>query len=252
MRVQVDLDFRELIFPVVGGTEPPGADRTGLDRLYGTAFNIGGDFYLTAGHVAKEAQESSSYGLGYSEEGSRTIRISYGSDFEVLPGVDVAIIQADVPRPVRAFHWSFEQKAMLHDVKSFGFPHGRDPEDAGISTRAFKGYIVKSPYDDDPPADPRRYELSFHCPTQMSGAPLLSAVGGLAVIGIVVGNSSTEIPVYRETERVAEDEFRTVERTEATHFGIAQATTTLQDLESELLGMTVGEHFERAGLTVNS
>lgn len=250
------LNWRSIVFPVVGTKNPGGSDRTEMERLCGTACSIGGGYFLTAGHVVEAARQSRSFGLGYGVPGKHAVRIAYAGDSEVDDDLDLGVIEpmAEVPRPVTTFLWSTERRSMLHDVQTIGFPHGHDPEQATFTPRAFKGYIVSSHRSSDRANDPRHYELSFSCPKQISGAPVMSlhATGPNKppmVVGVILGNSETGVTLggYSEESTGEDGMVERFERTDIKHFGIAISTASMIGFESELLGNTVIKHLRTQG-----
>ena len=82
----------------------------------------------------------------------------------------------------------------------------------------------------------------------MSGAPLCLLDHEPTIEGIVIGNRSTEMVVFSSRERVADDKETIVERFEAMQVGVAIQARALLELESALLGKTLGAHLAEQGL----
>lgn len=242
------MNWRSLVFPVVGVSAKAGTDEVEMDRLYGTASYLGGGYYITAGHVVRAARESESFGLAYSDTGKPQVRIAYTGESEILTDFDVGIIKpaTSVPRTVTMLNWSVAVPSMGVDVQTIGFPHGHDPERAAVSARTLKGYVTSTSR--RPEKDvPRHFDLSFSCPKQLSGAPVFSRRANQPQqlpdsFGIIVGNSSTSLLISEHTEEfervdgsgsVAEREV--VTRHDTVFFGRAIAVESFASANSELI-----------------
>ena len=162
-------------FPVIG------YDRKGLsaDRVmtpknvYGTAFNIGEDYFMTAGHSLKNAaHENDTLAIGYVD--GQGYFASEVLDYEVIPEFDIGFVRvvAKINR-AKSLEWEHNRLASLIDVGASGYPYALDPESKTIGGRSFKGYIVSRKRFHGFTAKPWVYELSFQCPRGISGAGLL-------------------------------------------------------------------------------
>jgi hypothetical protein len=69
------------------------------------------------------------------------------------------------------------------------------------------------------------------------------------VVGIVVGNAITDMTVYSERETDASGKQTVIyEKVEALHLGLAVQTGAIVNLNSAMLGTTIGEHLQRYDL----
>ena len=138
---------------------------------------------------------------------------------------------------------------MLEKVHSVGYPYAIDRANNCMGMRAFSGHIV-SPRDwPQLQTIPRIYELSYQCPRGLSGAPLWTESSPVKVVGVILGNSITEMEVYSERETDSHGEKTTVyQKVEALHLGVALQTAALMDVRSSLLGTTIGEHLRGMNL----
>jgi hypothetical protein len=243
------LHATDLVLPV-GGLVPGETSRTSkLREVCGTAFNIGADAYLTAGHVWKQALTHPLQALGMMDD-PQTGRINLHkvTDAEVLDAHDLAVLEA---RPFgRSFRWTSEGFALQDGVHSFGYPHGFDPDSEAINIRAFRGSIVGGSTIRELPARPPGLEVSFPCPRGLSGAPLIrNDPKPNRVVGVILANHITEMDVYTEKETTKEGEREQVFiKTEALHLGIAIRADVVCAVESRLLGCTIGDWLRRCDL----
>ncbi len=225
--------------------------------ILGTAFSIGGDFLLTAGHVVRA--------LGGPSHGGVRV-VDRPNDEPILLRVlecepllhDLGIVRLHVPNEARAWiHpmcWTRDELEPLDRIRMVGFPHGMhevDGERFSI-TRAFEGHVVSVlhrflPRGVDPPSF-RAYELSFMVPPGASGAPLLDARDveeGMPVAGVVIGSQNVSVPVHSSTEvERSTRETTVVERYDRMSLGIAVHADVVFSTTSQLLGRTIGEHLE--------
>jgi len=137
----------------------------------------------------------------------------------------------------------------LDDVQAIGYAYGWDEEASFISPRGFKGHIAALRQSLKWAQRPVCYELSFQAPRGLSGAPVWGGKPGHGVIiGMILGNSSTEMVVFSEREVLSEGKEHTFEKVEALHLGFALSASAAVQLHSAHIGMTLGEHFRRCGL----
>lgn len=256
--MKVSLSGYDVAFPLLTGKlSGPGLFDTNKEIL-GTAFPIGGGYLITAGHVADALQCSGCLSLlALPAPGAPDLTsASVVQDIERLPH-DIAILQArQVPdtggiEPV--IPWFTGEVSAFDDLWAIGYPYGMITagELQRIQLRTFRGHTVANPSHYELPTDSGRptavYELSFHAPRGLSGAPLVAGLPGEPrIAGIVVGNSSQSMIVHTERERDASGgEVTIVERHESMHLGIAIQAAQALSLNSRLLGSSVGGHLAK-------
>ena len=66
--------------------------------------------------------------------------------------------------------------------------------------------------------------------------------------GVVLGNSSIEIPVFSSKEVINESEQVVYEKYETTSYGVAVIAGSLRDVKSRILGATIFEYLTGVGL----
>ncbi|HUY90248.1 MAG TPA: hypothetical protein VMV10_16035 [Pirellulales bacterium] len=246
---------KQAVFGVVGAAHDEGG-KLRAKHVFGTAFCIGNDFYLTAGHcvMALEGSEVAGLGFGGFREGliSGPLGIARVKRTETVDEYDVGIIEAEQIPDVGTPPWLFGHCAPLTDVRTGGFPFALDHEAGIVTSRAFKGYIVAFVEKfRELKAGPTVYELSFPAPKGLSGAPLSIVLPNrVGVGGMFIGNRSIEMEVFREKETIAGKGEETFIKVEGLQFGIAIAAGSLRNVPSKLLGSTLGEHLQRLGLVV--
>ncbi len=133
-----------------------------------------------------------------------------------------------------------ENSLQIRDV------YGKDPERPHIDARGFKGAVVTATQFARLAGAPDIYELSFSAPRGLSGAPVMAAD---RVVGIIIGNRSTEMLVFSHREMVTEEREFVTERFEAMQLGIAIRSTEL--LKCTVPGMpreSLAAHLEAQGL----
>ena len=216
-------------------------------NVYGTAFSIGGDCFLTAGHSIRNAlSENDVLAVGFID--GTSYLAAEAQDHDVLEDFDIGIIKtiAHVAR-AKQHQWHLEPLATLMDVAASGYPYALDTERNSIASRSFKGHIVsrtRTPFR----ADPWGYELSFASPRGLSGAPLITLDGPSLIAGVVVGNRSTEMNIFTDREVISADKELVVERYEALQLGIAIQGGELMALESRILDGDLRAHLENRSL----
>jgi hypothetical protein len=247
------LETYDYSFPVVGGILQPTDTRDLIEikQVHGTAFYIGGNTFITAGHVLKGVIKNPWYGIGYIEKGEFIDRIPWKVErifsYEIIEDWDIAFFRSIAPT-AKALSWETSELPMLANVASCGYPFAFDPERVMINIRCFRGYIVSQPKFYLLNANPRIYELSFQCFRGISGAPLISD-SPLKITGIIIGNQKSQIMVFSNKESLQEGDKETiVEQYEAFNIGVAIQSRALFEIKSELLGKTLKEHLQDNGL----
>lgn len=231
----------EYLFPVVGCDVDADA-RISVQRVYGTAFCISGDYFLSASHVLNSASAHRLWGLCYTDD--NIWRFTQGLERESLESIDVGIVRASLPG-AKTVGWSSSELAMLSEVQAIGFPYALDSLNSRLYIRSFKGHIVSARTWPELPAKPRAYELSFPCPRGLSGSPLWVPGTGSEyhVGGLVVGNVITDMIIDSVKETITDGSNTTLyERVEALHLGLAIQTNEIVTHDSKLLGMSIGEY----------
>jgi hypothetical protein len=152
-----------------------------------------------------------------------------------------------------AFRWrpsQVEDLGLLHDVWSAGYPFALNTETGYFYVRAFRGHIVGEGAFQDLRGNPGIYELSFHCPRGLSGAPLVSGRDDQQqLVGVVIGNKSTSMTVFRRTETEKEGAtVRELIQDEVMHIGVAIKARSVFAVRFGSLGCTIGEWLSRHGL----
>jgi hypothetical protein len=243
-----DQDTLELTFPIMGVS----AAKKPL-VVCGSAFALGGNMYLTAGHVWENALAFPLRAVGIREQQAPNATLYHVSDGETIAAFDLAILKTPAPTPNKALIWSSADLILFANVRTFGYPYGFDVESGMLSIRGFQGHIVGGTTFNRLSGKPPVYELSFACPRGLSGAPLMwqeSQPRG-HVHGVVLTNHITEMTVFSETEKLTENGQETkLVKTEALHLGIAIRSSAVVTIRSALLGCTIGEWLRGHGLLV--
>ena len=102
-------------------------------QVFGTAFYIGNNLFLTAGHCLSKVDENQFLGVGYPQPPSTDLGIVPFKDAETFEEHDVGLVETvrEVPH-IEAQRWSSEIVTALHDVWTAGFPHALDISDMGF------------------------------------------------------------------------------------------------------------------------
>jgi hypothetical protein len=233
-------------FPVVGFRKK---DFTEPINIFGTASLLGNGVFITTAHTIKAARECASHAILFMTDDD-TFTMGEPIDFELFEDYDLGLLKLTHYPNVSAYPWDEYRGFMTEPVQALGYPHGYDAKNNFITMRALIGHIVSYMPFHLFPNKPLIYELSFPCPRGISGAPIMTASG---IKGFVIGNSLTEITVFKEEETVDDGSQRVVhEKTETTKFGVAIAVSNLLPLTSRLLGSTFREHLISKGLLNNS
>ena len=232
------------LLPVVGVKQSP-TGPPAVTEVYGTAFSIGQQFWLTAGHVARSAAANDYAALGVPSGTRLDLRplVSH----EVHNPLDLALLES--PRiDMAPLSWSVSPQVMLAPVLSVGFPYALNRSEQLISIRGFRGHIVSAEVFPFLAGRPLAYELSFQCPRGLSGAPLIIESTTLHVVGLIIGNAATQMLVFTDREVLAEGQTTIVERYESLQFGIALQAQPILNTRFDRLGRTVEEHLSECGL----
>ncbi len=233
----------DFVFPILAAKEKTvAAEPLELVQVYGTAFSIGGDVLVTACHVMDAAMQHPDYRVGRAEGGAL-----FGTaitEVHRFPEHDLALLRAPVAA-AKALRWETTQLHLLEGVQCLGYPYAYEKTEQVLTMRGFKGNIVAQVTFRRLPSRPRAYEVSFQAPRGLSGAPLWTTDGELAVAGVVIGNQSTEMLVFSSREQIAEEKELLVERFEALQMGLALQTQALLALESPLCNGTLASHLQR-------
>lgn len=243
------IEGHDYTFPVIGyDRRSMNANRVATPKnVYGTAFSIADNCFLTAGHSIENAlSENDVLAVGFID--GENYLAAEALDHEVIAELDIGIIKtiADVSR-AKQHQWQQEPLASLINVGASGYPYALDPDRKSLASRSFKGYVVsrtRTPFS----ADPWGYELSFACPRGLSGAPLTTLDNFPLIAGMVVGNRSTEMNIFTDREVISDDKVRIVERYEALQLGIAVQSTELMTLRSRILEGDLRGHLEKHSL----
>ena len=235
-------DIHQIVAPIFAG-EMLDEDFQPI-ALLGTAFSIGNGYFLTAGHVLDSAKQYKSIVLGFRRDFPDHLQFCpvRSSEYKVAP--DVGLISANLIE-VKPLLWNAEQLLSLTDVRSHGFPFGYDTKTKLTFNRSVKGYVVSALRSWE------KYELSFHCPRGISGAPLISNDDHYQVTGLITGNASVDIEVYKETELLDDGQVRTTYfKTETTTFGIALQASEVLKQNFEMLNGTIENHLKSQNLLI--
>jgi hypothetical protein len=235
-------DLLELVFPIMGV-----ATNKKPATVCGTAFSLGGDMYLTAGHVWENAHTYPLQAMGVRHGPEQEMLLYRVFEAENIAAFDLAVLKTAAPTPNKALIWSTLEPGLFADVRAFGYPYGYDGELGTLNIRAFRGEIVGGTSLRTLTGQPPVYELSFPCPRGLSGAPLASwdSKPRGHVVGVVLTNTITEMTVFSETEILAEGgQITKLVKTEALHLGIAIRSGAVAGISSALLGCTIGERLQ--------
>lgn len=231
-------DIHKSIFPIFGGGQE--SDESSSIELFGSASYIGDSFFITAGHTIKNATEKGGCRIGIKSASSNEINIEYIKDFELFEEIDISIFSISAsPKGILPFPIKMQPLNMLDDIIAVGYPHGFDNQTGLLRPRSLKGYIVNQGPLFVFPNKPNAYELSFQCPKGLSGAPILILDHELETYisyGYIVGNTNTEIIVFKEKEVINDGKEITYEKSESTKFGIAIQASELRHYKSKFIG----------------
>lgn len=223
------------VFPVIA-LKPEQAGEMARADFFGTAFAVGPGVFMTAAHVARNAEAHGAVAIGgpSSVDGHAPLGAVRVQQIETWwPDHDVALLYvAAVAGLTELKMWLTNRLQLLTDLGSFGYPHaitvGTDRMQ--VVFRGYKGYVITTRGWERLPGEPPVYEVSCAFPLGMSGAPVLLACDGvLAVAGIVLGISTVEYG------GVAQD------------VGIVMPADQIVSLHSGRLGGPIGTQLEFVG-----
>jgi hypothetical protein len=240
-----DLDLLELAFPIMGAN----AEKKPI-AICGTAFALGTDMYLTAGHVWKNAVTYPLRAIGIRGRGAPDVTLYNVPEAETIDAFDLAILRTSAPAPNKALNWTTQALPLFAEMRAFGYAYGFDVQSGLLNFRGFQGRIVGGTSLNHLNGKPAVFELSFACPRGLSGAPLVSRESESRdhVAGVVLTNHITDVTVSSETETVVETsqektvtKVETVNKVEALHLGIAIRSSVVIGIHSTILGGTIGD-----------
>jgi len=224
--------LNETHFAVITGRIDPSDGLFDLNRgeLYGTAFQLAPSLFITARHVYRDALTAAAE-LGQVAVGTiiGQPRGQIVCDVEEFPQIDLAILRCDgLEAPQLPF--DFTPLDYLDEVAALGFPFGLNllPHMPAVQIlRAFRGYIVtRRGLTELSPLAPPGYETSFVPPPGLSGAPLLSLRGTVAIRGVILKEYVAEL-LHAPERKMA--------------LGIALDIEELLTLDSRLIGGSIAE-----------
>jgi hypothetical protein len=229
--------------------------RNTLEAL-GTSFLIGDRYLLTAGHVVREALARADAdcicgAATRNAEGHPSIhKFCQG---EANHDFDCGIIEIEKDVDLGYFSWRRAQPNMLSETQVLGFPFAIDTETNTLSARGFKGHVVACSRMLIPgySAPTEVIELSFSSALGLSGAPVLSVEPRPSILGMVVGNRSTKMLIYSDSEVIkGAGQVETIEHYDAFNLGIALPSELLLGWAPKLLGCTIREQLDRGKIPV--
>lgn len=244
------LKLYEHFFPVAGAkrNDKEGCPPFIIEQVCGTTFYIGNGFFLTAAHVIHNAVQYPMLGILHFEEPEWQFYSI--QSYELFDSHDISILKTGF-KPSEALKWDTLESPILDTVFTTGYPYAFEPDKNVINVRAFKGFISTQTINARLSSRARCYELSFSCPRGLSGAPLVCDQEPPVVKGVILGNGTSKMLVYSNTEIVEEKAEKTVYKTEefdAMYYGIAIQTGSILSLKSPLLDMTLENHLTKEGL----
>jgi Trypsin-like peptidase domain len=232
----VPVNIIDLHFPVLALKRGVPKAETSRPIVYGTAFPIGPGVLLTAGHVWEAAFADGIPILSKIPVPGGTFRPLQVDDAELFRTIDVALISCPALGDVMPLPLDFDRRLAIGDpAYAIGFPMAVDAEWVSIVHRGFTGHVITRREMYHIPGQPPGYELSFYAPQGLSGAPLVSHVGGdHRCYGYIVQQST--ISAGRET----------------TPIGIAVDIVSLLALNSKILRGPVAHHFGREPIVIRA
>ena len=241
----------QVSFPVMGYNIIDRKAKT--DNLYGTASYLGNRIFITAGHSISNAKESKYMGLAFRDNHNSKSGYTYISikDYEIFEDLDLALLRLDDDNfEATAEIWTLKQTEFLEDVFTIGYPFGYNSLEKELVVRGLKGHIVTRRHFHEFEKKPLIYELSFHCPRGVSGASVKN-IETNHIKGFIIGNASTEISVFKETEITQDEKERTVyEKVETTKYGVAITIANLIDKNSKILNTTFRKYLKKQNLLI--
>jgi len=240
------IDGYSITFPIVAGKFHPNKIDIDIKSVVGTSFYIGNGFYITAGHVLKEASNFEVFALGITKSLKPWLAAKIDS-IEIKEEIDIGVFKAQHIIS-QAYPWEKNYVGNLSDVMVSGYPHALYKEEASIYRRDFKGYIItRRPYQ-RLALKPHIYELSIACPRGISGSFVIDDSTG-RICAVVIGSDKSEVDLHYMTEEIIEFEHKhTYHKTETSTYGIAIATKDLLNLEFELLNGKLEDHLKKQNI----
>ncbi len=242
------------IYPLVGGKNDQGKKKR-IECVYGTAFSLGNNFFITAAHVISRMNDNKHdfSGIGFYDLDTNMWGWHEIGNVEKIYDFDLAIFKSKISG-VGIFKWGFRQLPMLYNIQTAGYPNALIPDKDFLAIRSFKGYIVATSH---PKYDPRDksgcYELSFNCPVGISGAPIYT--DDAIIYGVIIGNisESTIVHSFKEIETVKNNggvKETIYERHEGIQLGIAVESYSLKNIKSDMLGDTLFNYLVNCNLQI--
>lgn len=235
------------VFPIIGGKNRTKQNDFKLiepDVVYGSAFYLKNNVFITAGHVLKGISNNNQImGIGYCVD---EIYSFYEiNEFEIIEDYDLGIFKVESPID-KYIKWYNEELYMLDDIFCHGYPYALDLEKSLLHIRSFKGYIVSRQTSNHLKVNSRIYELSFDAPRGLSGAPLFFVYQNkLRIAGIIQGNKSTDMLVFTDKEIISSNKETIIERYETLNLGIAIQTCSIFDIQSSILECSLYEYLKK-------
>ena len=228
-------------------------------EIHGTCFSIGGNYMMTAGHVITSlVSNDGSVGIvALCDPGGSRFKAAPIALTELLPH-DIGVLELDFvdDESKTWFHrlkWNNQPLVGFDPVRCCGYAYGQHKvgDRQSVVQRCFQGHVV-APLNEFELRGANTdifsaYELSFPAPRGLSGSPLLNAAGTVMVNGVVIGNSDSQMCVFRskeiDTEAGKDTKTTTiVERYESLSLGIAVQPNAILLLPSSMLGTTIEDH----------
>jgi len=252
--------------PVFAGREEENGTFLIEGEVAGTAFSLGNEFMITAGHVVKNIDMSSPNCmiLGLAKDASfKAARVVEAEPLDK----DIAVLRVEFnvsgsDKWFRKFKWHDSAILPLQPIRTVGYAYGMHTVDdrKSVIVRGFQGYVVARLPEFKPvgyTGDPFGvYELSFAAPRGLSGAPLMNVVGTVVIHGVIIGNSEAQMTVFRSEERIKEIgktiKVEQYEKYEALTLGVAVTAREIFSLKSNLLGASVRDHLEANDLLTSA
>ncbi|WGD34010.1 hypothetical protein [Olleya sp. YS] len=237
----------DIVFPVFGGNKTKHG-RFNPVNIFGTAFYIKNNYFITCAHTIESAYEQDVIALGYQNEDKTMSFVEIGQS-EIFKENDSGILTASIPR-AKAYPWFSQKLNMLNNVVSTGYAYGFDNEHSEVLIRSYKGYITLVGYYHRFPKVPAHYELSYMCPRGISGAPLLFIHENKTyVCGFTIGNEQTSMIVWSSEDIDENSNSKTIfQREESLHRGIAFQAESFFQLKSTILGMKIIDYLKKEKL----
>lgn len=240
-------EAHDTVFPVVSFSQ--------LEPLYmglwGTAFSIGSNIYMTARHVLESAQSTldSSFAqhlaIGQPEKtGSDSPEwiFSTFTEYEKHDELDIAIFRVeDEFEHCYTPKWAERGQDLLSNVFALGYPYALDIQSRVINVRGIKGHIIGTGKHLFLGPAFQSYELSFLAPRGLSGAPLLTEEIPPRVCGLLIGNMHCDMEVFSE-RRVVGDTVEVETIYETMNIGLAVQDKALRVAAFEMIDGTIEKH----------